>query len=92
MASIPITRSTSRAANVDASPALSVRLSPRIGIAIAIVSGDQTKLTLNAEVLVENLLFPSLDSLFGRCGNVGRCHIARYTALAPRRFKEFFRD
>jgi hypothetical protein len=35
------------------------------------MSGDQTKLTLNPEALVENLLFTNLDGLLGRYSSVG---------------------
>jgi hypothetical protein len=42
----------------------------QIRINIAFMSRDQMSLTLNANALVENLLFPDLDSFFGRCGSV----------------------
>jgi hypothetical protein len=47
------------------------RVSDQIRIAIAFVSGDQTKLTLNPKALVKNLLFTNFDGLLGRYSGVG---------------------
>jgi hypothetical protein len=47
------------------------RVGDQIRITIALMSRDRMSLTLNPKALVENLLFPDLDSLFGRCGSAG---------------------
>jgi hypothetical protein len=48
------------------------RFGDQFRITIAFMSGDQMKLALNPQALVENLLFPHFNSLLGRDSRIGR--------------------